>query len=251
MRHRRRGRHLGRSSPHRRAMLRNLASSLFLTERDESYYDDLTGGDGRVVNPPASRGRVVTTLQKAKEVRRLVEKCITIARHSLKHTAAAGEHETDAERGDEAWKQWRHSDEWQKWNHAIAPALAARRRALKLLGDKEAVRILFEDIAPRFESRDGGYTRVVRLATPRLGDAGVRAILELVGVHDRVAEQAERPAFTDDSEESTDDSGGAGDEDLTAEESEEITTEESHDAEAGDSAAEATSEEGSPKNDAT
>ena len=62
--------------------------------------------------------------------------------------------------------------DWQKWNQAISPTLAARRRALRLLGDKQAVRVLFDEIAPRFADRPGGYTRVLKLATPRLGDAG-------------------------------------------------------------------------------
>ena len=65
--------------------------------------------------------------------------------------------------------------------------------------DKEAVSILFDDIAPRFEERQGGYTRIMRLAKPRLGDAGTRAILEFVGQNDRVkVREAERPAFEDD-----------------------------------------------------
>jgi large subunit ribosomal protein L17 len=63
------------------------------------------------------------------------------------------------------------------------------------LGDKQAVRILFDDIAPRFVDRPGGYTRIVRLAKPRLGDAGTRAILEFVGVRDRVIQRSQRPAF--------------------------------------------------------
>ncbi len=77
----------------------------------------------------------------------------------------------------------------------MAPAVAARRRVLQMIGDKQAVRVLFEDIAPRFETREGGYTRILRLAKPRLGDAGARAILELVGSHDRVKQVSEKPAF--------------------------------------------------------
>ena len=46
---------------------------------------------------------------------------------------------------------------------------------------KQAVSVLFEEVAPRFADRDGGYTRILRLAKPRLGDAGTRAILEFVG----------------------------------------------------------------------
>ena len=79
----------------------------------------------------------------------------------------------------------------------FAPSLAARRRCLQLLGSREAVEILFDDLAPRFSDRDGGYTRVLRLAQPRLGDAGNQAILELVGVRDRVVEKSEKPEFSD------------------------------------------------------
>ncbi len=82
--------------------------------------------------------------------------------------------------------------------------MAARRRAIQLLGDKQAVRILFEDIAPRFADRPGGYTRILKLAAPRLGDAGACAILELVGVRDRVSEVSQRPAFDDDATEGDD-----------------------------------------------
>jgi large subunit ribosomal protein L17 len=63
----------------------------------------------------------------------------------------------------------------------MAPVVKARRRVVQLLGDKQAARILFERIAPRFADRPGGYTRILKLATPRLGDAGPRALLEFVG----------------------------------------------------------------------
>jgi large subunit ribosomal protein L17 len=166
-------------------MLKNLASSLLLTERDAESDD----------NAPKVKGRVITTLHKAKEVRPLIEKCITIARRSLSHLEAARAYATNAERGSDQWKAWRKSDDWQKWSAAIAPAVAARRRAIRLLGDKQAVSILFSDIGPRFADRHGGYTRIMKLATPRLGDAGPRAILEFVGVRDRVDQTAERPSF--------------------------------------------------------
>ncbi len=62
------------------------------------------------------------------------------------------------------------------------------------------MRILFDEVAPRFADRPGGYTRVLRLAKPRLGDAGIRAILEFVGVHDRKRRKAARPAFESETE---------------------------------------------------
>lgn len=192
MRHRKRGRRLGRSSSHRKAMLKNLASSLFLTEIDDLFYE---GIDPTMPRKPAIKGRVVTTLHKAKEVRPLVERCITIARKSLKSEDEAVQYETSAERGTDEYREWRKSDRWQQWAAARAPAVAARRRALQLLGDKRAVAILFETIAPRFADRDGGYTRVLKLSTVRLGDAGKQAIVEFVGKNDRVKQKSEKPAF--------------------------------------------------------
>lgn len=185
MRHRRLGRKLGRSSSHRHAMMRNLASSLFLTERDAELDDQ----------KPKVKGRIITTLPKAKEVRSLVERCITIARKSLEHAQRAEEFATTAERGTDEWKRWRGSDQWRKWSQAIAPVIAARRRLLRMLGDKQAVRVLYDEVAPRFAGRNGGYTRVLKLAKPRLGDAGARAILEFVGVHDRIVARSEKPTF--------------------------------------------------------
>ncbi len=185
MRHRRKGRVLGRSPSHQRALLKNLASALFLTERDAEDDD----------NAPKVKGRIVTTLEKAKEVRPLVERCITIARNALPAQQEAARFATSAERQSEAWKTWRKSEQYEQWNKAIAPWVAARRRALRLLGDKQAVRVLFAEVAPRFVDRPGGYTRVLRLAKPRLGDAGTRAIIEFVGVRDRVSQRAVRPSF--------------------------------------------------------
>jgi len=166
-------------------LLRNLASALFLTERDADLDD----------NAPKVKGRIITTLQKAKEVRPLVEKCVTLARNSMEHTRAAAEFATSAARNSPEWRSWRTSDRWQKWAQAISPVVNARRRALEMLGDKQAVRILFDTVAPRFSERPGGYTRVIRLAKPRLGDNGVRAVLEFVGVRDRVIERSQAPQF--------------------------------------------------------
>ena len=190
MRHRKRGRKLGRNPNHQRALLRNLASALILTERDAEGED----------NAPKVKGRIVTTLTKAKEVRPLVEKCVTIACRAIPHQEAAEKLESGAERHSEKWRQWRESEQWQAWNQAMAPAVAARRRLIRLLGDKEAVSVLFDEVAPRFVDRSGGYTRILRLAKPRLGDAGPRALLEFVGQHDREQRKAVRPAFdTEDS----------------------------------------------------
>ena len=187
MRHRRRSRVLGRSPSHRKAMFKNMASALILTERDAEDEP----------NAPKVKGRIITTLHKAKEVRPLIERCITVACKALDHLDEAGKLGTEAERNSAAWKEWRESDKWREWAQAMAPAVAARRRLGRLLGDKTAVRVLIDVVAPRFRDRKGGYTRVVKLAKPRLGDAGTRAILEFVGVRDRKVVRSERPSFAD------------------------------------------------------
>ena len=176
MRHRRHGRVLGRAPSHRKALYRNLVTALVLTEREVGDLDP---------NPPKVSGRIITTLEKAKEIRPLVEKCVTLAKKCRAAEQISAEFATDAERHSEAWKQWRGSAQHAKWTAAQAPAVAARRRLFQMLQDKQAVRILCDDLAERFADRPGGYTRILRLAKPRLGDAGTRAILEFVGRNDR------------------------------------------------------------------
>lgn len=186
MRHRRKGRVLGRSPSHRKALFANLVAAVFLTERETTELD---------FNAPKIPGRIVTTLEKAKEIRPLVEKCITIAKHAVSSDAEAAQFATKAERGSDEWKAWRKSEQWQKWSAARAPGVAARRRVLAIIRDKKAVKILFDRIAPRFMDRTGGYTRIMRLAKPRLGDNGTRAILELVGKNDRETKKSSKPSF--------------------------------------------------------
>lgn len=176
MRHRVKGRKLGRNHSHRKAMFRNMAASLIRT-LDQS--EDLE-------NAPVVSGRIITTVPKAKELRPRIEKLITLAKRAAQYEQDAEQYATDAERGSEAWKQWRQSEEWQKWAQAIAPAVNLRRRAFTELRDAEAVDILFDELAPRFADRNGGYTRIVRLATRRLGDSGQQALIEFVGENDRV-----------------------------------------------------------------
>ncbi len=186
MRHRNKGRKLGRNPNHQRALLRNLASALILTERDAQLDD----------NEPRVKGRIITTLPKAKEVRPLVEKCITIARRALPMLEKADRMEPHADRYSDDWRRWRESEQWYEWNRTMAPVVAARRRVLRLLGNKKAVRLLFEEIAPRYRDRDGGYTRILKLATPRLGDAGARAILEFVSAEGRAKKRKPvKPSF--------------------------------------------------------
>lgn len=86
--------------------------------------------------------RVITTREKAKEARRLAEKVITLGKRGT---------------------------------------LAARRRAIQLIGNKRAVRKVFEEVAPRYQTRPGGYTRIIGFPANRLGDNARQVIFELVG----------------------------------------------------------------------
>lgn len=156
MRHRRQERVLGRSPSHRKAMLKNLASAILLDACDAELD----------ANKPKIKGRIVTTLHKAKEM--LVGRKVDHRRQkALIAQESAAEFATTAERQSDAWKAWRKSDKWQKWAAAMAPVVNARRRCIQMLGDKQAVKILFAEVAPRFKDRNGGYTRVLRLAKPR------------------------------------------------------------------------------------
>lgn len=109
-------RKLGRPTDQRKAMLRNLTTSLL------------------------EYGKIETTVTRAKEVKRITDKMVTLGK-----------------RGD----------------------LHARRQALAFITKEEVVTRLFEEIAPKYENRQGGYTRIYRVG-PRRGDAAEVAVIELV-----------------------------------------------------------------------
>ncbi|MDJ0916639.1 MAG: 50S ribosomal protein L17 [Woeseiaceae bacterium] len=115
MRHRKSGRKLGRNSSHRKAMFRNMAASILMHET------------------------IKTTLPKAKELRRVVEPLITLAKED---------------------------------------SVANRRLAFDRLRDKAAVGKLFSELGPRFKERPGGYLRILKTG-PRPGDAAPMAIVML------------------------------------------------------------------------
>jgi large subunit ribosomal protein L17 len=163
-----------------------MVTAIVLTEREPDELDP---------NPPKVRGRIITTLEKAKEIRPMVEKCITLAKRCREIEAAAAEFGTTANRNSDEWSKWRKSDKYAKWVAAQAPAVAARRKLYQKLQSKQAVSILCSTLAERFADRTGGYTRILRLAKPRLGDAGTRAILEFVGKNDRVVKKSQKPEF--------------------------------------------------------
>jgi large subunit ribosomal protein L17 len=129
MRHRVSGKQLSRTTSHRRALRRNLAASLI------------------------QHGAIRTTEAKAKELRRFVERLITVAREGTLH----------ARRQAAAMLQDRDMIDDEG----------------KLL-DKTVLQKLCDEVAPRYVSRDGGYTRIVRLSDRRIGDGGVQVLVQLV-----------------------------------------------------------------------
>jgi large subunit ribosomal protein L17 len=105
-----------------------------------------------MVNALFTHGRIVTTLAKAKEMRPHAEKLITLAKKGM----AAKDGGEDA------------------------AYLHCYRRAISAMQDKALAKKLFEEIAPGYRDRSGGYTRVIRDAKNRLGDNAPRAVFELV-----------------------------------------------------------------------
>ena len=164
MRHRKAGRHLGRDTGQRRALYRSLMTELFRNERIKT-----TETKARAVRPQAER--LVTKARKAR-MERVVE--LAQQRDVQKLSAwfnakRAGQLIDLAEQGDtEALERM-----------AGQMALHARRQVLSVLHDKDVAHKLVEEIAPRFEDRPGGYTRMFKLGT-RPGDAAKMALLELV-----------------------------------------------------------------------
>ena len=120
MRHQKSGRKLNRTSSHRQAMFRNMAASLIHHEE------------------------IRTTLPKAKELRRVAEPLITMAK---------------------------------------SPSLARRRLAFARLRDSTAVAKLFDELGPRFQDRPGGYTRILKCGF-RTGDHAPMALVQLVELSD-------------------------------------------------------------------
>ena len=186
MRHRIAGRTLNRNASHRKAMFMNMATSFILTLRDTEAGE---------VGAAKVKGRIVTTIPKAKELRPRIEKLITLAKRALPLQEKAIPFATQAARNTAEWKAWRESDQWRKWAQAMAPFVEARRRAFAVLRNKEAVNLLFSDLAPRFMTRNGGYTRIVKLAKFRVGDATRHCFIEFVGTEgrDRVKVRRARP----------------------------------------------------------
>lgn len=164
MRHRRAGRHLGRDGGHRRALYRNLMTELFRHERIKT-----TEAKARAVRPLAER--LVTKARKARP-----ERVAELARQRDVQKLSAW---FNSKRADQLIALADQGDEDALEQMAEQMTLHARRQVLAVLSDKDVAHKLVEDIAPRFEDRPGGYTRMFKLGMRR-GDASKMALLELV-----------------------------------------------------------------------
>ncbi|MDO9529782.1 MAG: 50S ribosomal protein L17 [Syntrophales bacterium] len=121
MRHRKAGRKLGRTTSHRKAMLRNIVTSFMKHEK------------------------IVTTDAKAKELRKIAEKIITLGKNDSLH---------------------------------------ARRQVLSFIRDRAVVKKLFEKLSPRYSERAGGYSRIVKVGY-RAGDNAPMSVIELISEGDK------------------------------------------------------------------
>ncbi|MDR3640160.1 MAG: 50S ribosomal protein L17 [Humidesulfovibrio sp.] len=84
---------------------------------------------------------------------------------------------------------------------ALKNDLPARRQAFKVLGNHQMVKYLFDEVGPRFAGGAGGYTRIVKLAQPRIGDCAPMVIFELTKLAEKKAEEAAAPKAEDKSAE--------------------------------------------------
>ncbi len=164
MRHRKAGRHLKRSSSHRRALYRNLMTELFRHERIET-----TEAKARAVRPLAER--VITKARKARS-----ERVVELAKQRDVKKLSAW---FNAKRAEQLIQLADQQNEEALAQMAGELALNARRQVLATLTDKAVAHKLVEEIAPRFDDRPGGYTRMFKLGMRR-GDSAPVAVLELV-----------------------------------------------------------------------
>jgi large subunit ribosomal protein L17 len=164
MRHRKAGRHLGRSTGHRLALYRNLMTELFRHERIKT-----TEAKARAVRPLAER--LVTKARKGRP-----ERVVELAKQRDVKTLSAWFNPRRAEQLIALADQ---DEEDALARMAGEMALHARRQVLAELTDKDIANKLVDEIAPRFEERPGGYTRMFKLGA-RAGDSAKMALLELV-----------------------------------------------------------------------
>ena len=173
MRHRKAGYKLGRTTAHRTAMLRNMAASLF------------------------EHGQITTTIPKAKALQPFVEKIVTKAKKGDLHNRRLVISMLGGDRRSFAWSYIpKDADENERQAVETLRERAEvffdipdadqveRNRYGELRKAPKLVKHIFENIAPRFEDRDGGYTRIIKLGRHRLGDAGEICVIQFCGAEE-------------------------------------------------------------------
>jgi large subunit ribosomal protein L17 len=174
MRHRRAGFRLGRTTAHRASTLRNLAAGLF------------------------EHGQITTTLQKAKAVQPMIEKIVTLAKRGDIHARRLVASKLGRDRQGFSWLALGRFDDEETAKHYEAiskkqadaasryfnlPDAAGVKRDAdnRLVRSPRLVKHIFENIAPRYKDRAGGYTRIIKTGKHRIGDAGEIVVLQFVG----------------------------------------------------------------------
>lgn len=173
MRHRKAGYKLGRTTAHRASTLRNLAAGLF------------------------EHGQITTTVQRAKAVQPMVEKIVTLAKRGDLHarrlvTAKLGRDRrafdwlyVGKREGEEARAHVnKQAERAQAFFNIPDGSTVERNRFGDIRKSPRLVKHIFENVAPRFKDRAGGYTRIVRLGRFRVGDAGELCVIQFVGAED-------------------------------------------------------------------
>lgn len=154
MRHLKAHRKLNRTTEHRMSMLRNMATSLI--NADNEY--------------------IVTTVQKAKELRPFVEKAITLARH-------AQNLEGDDAKAKEVHLRRKAANYFHSGNRSFKKEqsrFGTQKGEVERTAGVKAVQRLFGELGERYKDRNGGYTRIVRIGGRRKGDNAEMAVIELV-----------------------------------------------------------------------
>ncbi len=173
MRHRRAGYRLGRTTAHRTATLRNLAAALF------------------------EHGQITTTIPKAKAVQPMVEKIITLAKRGDLHARRLVIAKLGRDRrafdwlylpknasDDEKAAVGRLRDRASAFFNVPDSSQVERNRYGELRASPKLVKHIFENVAPRFKDRAGGYTRIIKLGRHRIGDAAELCVIQFVGAEE-------------------------------------------------------------------
>lgn len=173
MRHRKAGYKLGRTTAHRTAMLRNMAASLF------------------------EHGQITTTIPKAKALQPFVEKIVTKAKKGDLHNRRQVISMLGGDRRAFAWSHIpKDADEGERQAVETLRERAEvffdipdageveRNRYGELRKAPKLVKHIFDNIAPRFDDREGGYTRIIKLGRHRLGDAGEICVIQFCGAEE-------------------------------------------------------------------